>query len=196
MRLLPALTAPLCLIAQTQVYRIHPGTGDRFALEVEKTGLMSGRKHLFLFERYQGWLRFDAASPERSSVELLVEAASLACQDTWVKPKEIAKIEKTAREEMLAAEQYPQIRFRSEAVVRKGEEEFEVRGGLTLRGRTEPVTVLVRRLSVQGTHMRFQGSATVRLKDYGLKPPSALLGAIGTKNEMRVEFVVSALREP
>jgi hypothetical protein len=32
------------------------------------------------------------------------------------------------------------------------------------------------------------GHAVVRLKDYGLKPPTAALGTIGTKNEMTVEF--------
>ncbi len=192
MRMLPALAAPLCLMAEMRVYRLEPGPGNRFAVEVEKTGLMSGKKHLFLFERYRGKLSWDAESPERSSVEWILEAPSIVCKDTWVKPKEIVKIEKVAREEMLAAGRYPEIRFRSEAVVRKGEDEFEVRGGLTIRDRTVPVAVFVRRLPAQGTRLRFQGSATVRLKDYGLKPPSALLGAIGTKNEMRVEFEVSA----
>ncbi len=192
MRVLLALAAPLCLIAQMRVYRMEPGPGDRFALEVEKTGLMSGKKHRFLFERYRGRLSFDAESPERSSVELVVEAQSITCKDTWVKAEQIVKIEKAAREEMLAAERYPQIVFRTEAVMRKSEDEFELRGGLTIRDRTVPVTVSARRLPTQGMRLRFQGSATVRLKDYGLKPPSALLGAIGTKNEMRLEFVVSA----
>ncbi len=192
MRVLPALAAPLCLVAGMHVYRVEPGPGDHFALEVEKTGLMSGKKHRFLFGRYRGRLSFDAESPERSSVELIVEAPSITCKDTWVKPEDIVKIEKAAREDMLAAKRYPQIVFRSEAVIRKSEDEFEVRGGLTIRDRTAPVTVLARRLPPQGTRLRFQGSATVRLRDYGLKPPSALLGAIGTKNEMRVEFVVSA----
>ena len=34
------------------------------------------------------------------------------------------------------------------------------------------------------------GRAVVRLKDYALKPPSAALGTIGTKNEMTVEFLL------
>jgi hypothetical protein len=32
------------------------------------------------------------------------------------------------------------------------------------------------------------GSAIVKLSDYRLRPPWAALGAIGTKDEMRVEF--------
>jgi hypothetical protein len=32
------------------------------------------------------------------------------------------------------------------------------------------------------------------LQDYGLKPPGAALGLIGTKNEMNLEFVLLARR--
>ena len=40
--------------------------------------------------------------------------------------------------------------------------------------------------------LRLRGNAKIHLKDYGLKPPSALLGAIGTKEEMSLEFEVVA----
>jgi hypothetical protein len=32
------------------------------------------------------------------------------------------------------------------------------------------------------------------MTDYGLKPPKAALGAIGTKDEMRLDFVLQGLR--
>jgi hypothetical protein len=38
----------------------------------------------------------------------------------------------------------------------------------------------------------FTGSATVRITDFGLKPPSAALGVIGTKDEMTFSFVLRA----
>jgi hypothetical protein len=36
--------------------------------------------------------------------------------------------------------------------------------------------------------LMFRGTARVLLTDYGLKPPAAPLGAIGTKNEMEFSF--------
>jgi hypothetical protein len=33
-----------------------------------------------------------------------------------------------------------------------------------------------------------EGGATIKMTDYGLKPPAAALGTIGTKDEMRIEF--------
>lgn len=195
MRLLLAWTAPLCLAAGTPAYVIEPSPGDRFALEVEKTGLMSGKKHLFLFERYHGRLEYDAAAPERSSVELVLESASIVCKDTWVTPKELGKIQRAALEDMLAAERYRWITFSSTAVRQEHDGKFELVGNLTIRDRTVPAVVTVQRSGGEGGLLRFRGHAVVRLKDYGLKPPSALLGAIGTKNEMRVEFEVTARRE-
>jgi len=40
--------------------------------------------------------------------------------------------------------------------------------------------------------LRLRGNAKIHLKDYGLKPPSALLGAIGTKEEMSLTFEIMA----
>jgi hypothetical protein len=42
--------------------------------------------------------------------------------------------------------------------------------------------------------LRLTGSAKIRLTDYKLKPPSAILGAIGTKDEMTLNFTISAAK--
>jgi polyisoprenoid-binding protein YceI len=64
-----------------------------------------------------------------------------------------------------------------------------VDGTLEIHGIAKPVTV---HTSVEqdpsGGVRTLVGHAVVRLRDYGLKPPSAVLGAIGTQNEMTVEF--------
>ena len=37
----------------------------------------------------------------------------------------------------------------------------------------------------------FRGDARIRLTDYGLKPPTAALGLVGTKDDMDFNFVLS-----
>jgi polyisoprenoid-binding protein YceI len=164
------------------VYAIGPAEGSRFALEVDKTGFLSGKKHLFLYERYQGQLEYDPEAPEKSRIDLTIDATSAVCRDTWVKPKDLKKIQDIAFE-LLDVKQHPTLRFVSERIARKPDGTFEVTGHLTIRGITRPVTV-----AVAVDARVFTGTATVRMKDYGIKPPSAALGTIGTKNEMRVEF--------
>jgi len=173
------------------VYRILPSPDSRFALEVEKTGLLSGKKHLFLFERYQGTLHFDRESPENSRIELAIEGASALCKDTWVSAKDLVKIQKLALEEMMEVAKHPQLLFTSEKIIPKGVDAFQVQGRLAVRGISQPASVTVT-LKPQVENLLVSGNAGIRLKDYGLKPPGALLGTIGTKNEMTVSFALAA----
>lgn len=179
--------------AEPVAYKLAPADGARFALEVHKTGLMSGRTHLFLFDRYRGELRYDRGRPEDSRVRLVIESASADLQDTWVSEKDHRKIQDFALKEMLAAEKYPEIAFVSEQVRPKSEREFQVVGTLTIRGIAKPVTVEVVMSPETGGRLWFEGKAMVNMKNYGLKPPKAALGLIGTEEEMEVSFRLAAV---
>ena len=49
--------------------------------------------------------------------------------------------------------------------------------------------------AAEGGDLLLDGRSTVKMKDYGLKPPSAALGMVGTKDEMEVSFVLRARPE-
>jgi polyisoprenoid-binding protein YceI len=183
------LLMPAALRAEPRAYRIEPNADSRFALEVFKTGLMSGKKHVLVFARFEGQLDYDAQRPEQSRVELTVDAASLVVTDDWVNEKDRAKIADEALNHQLAAKQYPQLEFRSASIrTAGGPGRYEVQGELTIRGTAKPVVVLVNMQEKDGGRLVFEGEGTVKMKDYGLKPPSAAMGMIGTKNEMLVKF--------
>lgn len=192
------LTAPpAALLAQPRNYTIAPAPGARLALTVEKTGLLRGKKHLFLFEKYDGKLSFDAKNPAAASVQLTIDSRSLVCKDDWVSAKDLKSVQKTALEDMLDSERSPAMTFSSAAVKTVDGEWFEVQGTLTIRGRAKPSVVKVR-LPAAGrgeAEMKLEGTSMIRITDYGLKPPSAVLGAIGTKDEMTLAFTVMARRE-
>lgn len=181
------------LFAQVRTNRIEPAEGSRFSLEVFKTGLMSGKRHLLVFERYRGRLEYDAANPTKSRIELTIEAASMVVEDDWVNEKERQKIAEEALEKQLKVKQHPEIRFRSGSIrAADGVGRYEVEGELTIRDQARPVVVHVTMQQNEGV-LRFGGDATVKMKDYGMKPPSAALGLIGTKNEMGVSFELQAV---
>lgn len=182
----------LVTYAQAQSYVIGPEPGARFTLEVLKTGLMSGKKHVFLFERYEGVLTYDAARPENSSVELTLEAASIANQDTWISQKDVKKVEEYALTDMLDAARNPHLRFTSSAITKRPDGKFNVQGTLTIRDRPHPVTVEVSISPGPAGSLSIVGKAQVSLKDYAIKPRSAVLGVIGTKDEMNVDFSLLA----
>ena len=184
------LLAPLLAQGQgASVYEIRPSPQDRFALEVYKTGIWSGKKHLFLFQKCAGSVRLDPASPENSTVQLSIEGASAVCQDTWVSPSDLQSIQNKAFEMMDVARQH-QLVFSSERIVAGGSNRFQVQGSLSIRGIARPAVVTVVMVRQDEETLVFNGSAEVRLKDYGLKPPSAALGLIGTADGMQLEFAL------
>ena len=178
----------MALLAQPRNLRVTPGPGSRFALEVEKTGLLRGKKHLFLFERYSGVLAMDVQFPERSKIELEIESRSAVLKDDWVSTKDVEKILETAQMDLLDSAKYPKLRFVSTSVAAAANGHFTVTGNLTIRNITNAVTVAV----VSKGGEVFEGTAKVKLTDYKLKPPSAAFGAIGTKDEMTVTFTLKA----
>ncbi len=77
------------------------------------------------------------------------------------------------------------IEFRSTAVQAVDDDgPMEVRGELTLFGKAAPVSFVLQ--SGQGGHLT--ATATVRQSDWGIKPYSALFGALKVADEVQVEF--------
>jgi polyisoprenoid-binding protein YceI len=172
-------------------YVIGSAEGSLFKLEVYKTGLMSGKSHIFHFTQFSGELTYDKAEPKNSTIQFFVDSASAVCKDDWVKPKQLKDIEKYALEDMLEAKVHPKIVFESESVSPAADGGFTVVGKLAIRGRAVPSTVTVK-LEPAGESLKFSGAAVVSLKDYGIKPKKAALGTIGTKPEMDVTFSILA----
>ena len=127
------LTAGL-LAAEMRTYDLGPAEGSRFALEVYKTRLMAGKKHVFVFERYGGEATFDDQKPEDVKIRFVVEAASVVCTDTWVSENDRKKILSAARNDVMAADRYPQLVFLSTRVIAKPENQYDVEGTMTIRG--------------------------------------------------------------
>jgi len=114
----------------------------------------------------------------------VVEAGSVVCTDTWVSESNRKKVLAAARDDVMAVDKYPQLIFASSKVAAKGENQYEIQGALNIRGVVKPVLVRVTRKTDA-----FEGEATVKLSDYGLKAPTGpTMGFIGTKDEMKVMF--------
>lgn len=181
--------------AQLKTYRISSGKGNRLSLEVETTGLLSGKKHLFVFPDYTGTLAFNEQAPLSSQVEMHIQTKTIECLDEWVSAKDKVKVLKEAREKMLAVDQFPELIFRSTSLELAAPNRFRISGNLVIRGIAKPTQVDVTLEQKAAEELHFVGNAIVKLTDYHLKPPTALLGAIGTKDAMRVSFDLFATRE-
>jgi polyisoprenoid-binding protein YceI len=130
---------------------------------------------------------------ERDTVEARFDARSLrvvtAMRDGVEAPSLLGdsdkrKIEQTIVSDVLLAAKNPDIRFRASAITRR-DDGGEVTGDLTLGGRTRSITLSARK---DGEH--YVTEVSLHQPDFGLKPYSAMLGALKIKPDLRVRVRV------
>ena len=162
---------------------IVPGGNNKVEGIVEKTGLLSGKKHVLSWEKFDG--KF-SVSPAR--VDLTVESGSVKVLDDWINDGKKEDVRKEAvGKDVLDAKKFPQITFVSTGVSGDTGIAFQVAGNLTVRGITKAVT-----LTVKKSRLNYVGETKFPMSGFGIKPPKALLGAIGTTDEMTIRFVVES----
>jgi polyisoprenoid-binding protein YceI len=111
------------------------------------------------------------------------DAGSLRVTTEAVSASDRKKIERNA-EETLATRKYPKIEFRSVSVVRNGDR-ARIEGDLTLHGVTNPISVEARD---DGKH--WNAKIVLDQRKFGIKPFSAMLGALKVKPEVEVDISV------
>ncbi len=174
------------------LYTISPSNDSTVALEVFKTGLMKGKKHILFFERFSGELCFVPERPESSRVNMMIDASSVLCRDQWLRPKKQQAVTAYARKNALSADAHPEIRFASTRISSKALRGFVVEGVLKIRGVSRTVKVNAVLNPMKRDRFQIDGDTSFLLSDFGIQPPSALLGLIGTKDEALVRLLVWA----
>lgn len=164
--------------ASAEEWNFGPGEGNRIRLEVAKTGVLKGKIHVFEFPAFSG-----KADTQVPAVELSLESQKIQVKDDWVKAGDLKKIAEFTLTDMLDAAKYPAIRYKSSSVVKTGDT-YKATGALTIRDKTQSVDVMFKE-SAPGI---IEGSAEVDMRRFGLKPASAMLGAIGTDPLMKLSF--------
>jgi len=159
-----------------------------------KDGLLSAVAHDLKIKVTRFTLKADASGVEgrfdaRSLVVAAVmrdghEAAGVLGQ------RDLDKIAKTIREDVLTAERHPEIVFKSERVtVAEGGDKATIQGTLTLAGRSKTLTVEARRAGA-----RWVSEVVLHQPDFGVKPYSAMFGALKIKPDVRVRMTLPADR--
>lgn len=120
----------------------------------------------------------------RSSVTATVDGQSLDCVSgqggaTPLSDKDRADIKKNIGQKVLTS---GSISFRSTSIESSGDGKLTVNGELTIGGATRPV-----RMELTQSGDRVSGRTTIRQTDFGIKPFSAMLGALKVADAVDVE---------
>ncbi len=153
-----------------------------------KEGVLSAVAHdlklrvgrFFLDVEGQGEAQTIEARFEVGSIEVVCAMRGEEEQPSTLGESDRRKIEQLLRGEVLGGDKHPEVRFRSTAVRREGEG-FRIEGELSVRGATRAIVAQSR--PVAG---RQQAEITLNQPDFGIKPYSAMLGALRIRPEVRV----------
>src|ERR1700682_712158 len=117
-------------------------------------------------------------------VEIHVNAPELRVIDKGDSEKDRAEVQKTMLgSEVLDSEHHKEIVFKSTGAESTGQGQWTLHGNLILHGQTRPVAV-----QVTLKDGRYTGETTVKLTDFGIKPPGK--AGVKAKDEVRIDFDV------
>ena len=171
-------------------YIIRPTSESSVAVQVFKSGLMARRKHVLFLQQYSGEVHYDCENPENSHAQLVFDAASVVCRDQWLKPEKRQSFLSFVQKEILAADRHEKITFSSDRINRISPTRFQLQGTLNVRGCAKPVLFEAVVIQNGKDRLEIDGTARLRMSDYGIDRPTAFFGLVGTKDEVVLRFLL------
>ena len=126
------------------------------------------------FPQVSGSIRLDRAEPEAIDLDVSIDARGLTASDALTRSR-------LKSEKFFWVQKYPQVRFVGRQMKLETSTTGSVKGELTARGVTQPVTLEVRfdkdptKLS-RGEAVTLSGSTRINRRDFGMKSYSLIVG--------------------
>ncbi|SEN14388.1 YceI family protein [Actinacidiphila rubida] len=192
----PAAAAPAAAVTAADLTHL---TGD-YVIDTTHSEIGFSARHAMVttirgrFTGYEGTLHLDGANPSASRAELTIKVASI---DTAL----AARDEHLRNGDFFAADEFPEITFRSTRAEQVDDETYRMHGDLTVKGITQPVSI---DLTLNGqvidpygnVRVGFDGSATVSRSDWGLTYNAALEGGgVLISDKVKLTFDISAVKQ-
>jgi polyisoprenoid-binding protein YceI len=142
------------------------------------------------FTDFSGTVTFDSAQPERSRVEATILVKSI---DTGI----AARDHHLLAADFFDAEKYPTISFKSNSVQWSGERAADVRGELTMHGKTEPTVIHIELQNPPkggSDTLSWKVTAHLRRSEFGLRwnPVIEATSGIGDDVDIQMRMVTPA----
>ncbi|HZZ83207.1 MAG TPA: YceI family protein [Anaeromyxobacteraceae bacterium] len=167
---------------------------DRASCEILtfKEGLLSSVAHDLLLRITRFELTVAETPPsvrawfESASLEVVAAMRGGRPAPGVLREPDLKEIQRTALSEVLQASRYPRVTFASTSVKARADG-YEVQGELTLCGTARAISFVVRRSGAG-----LAAEVPLRQPDFGIRPYTAMLGALKVKPEVVIRLSVPA----
>ncbi len=186
--------AAVLLILSASVILAPAAMAELYKLDPAHTSIIFRVKHLgvaYVFGRFNGatgTFSYDQSVPSDTSIHIQVATNNIDTNDE--------KRDKHLKSpDFFNAVKFPLITFKSSSVTQKDKDLLSVSGHLTILGKTNPVTIEVRRTGAAkdpwgNYRIGFESSFTIRRTDYGM---NFMLG--GVSNEVNLTVSVEGIKQ-
>ena len=119
-----------------------------------------------------------------------VSGVNVTCQVENVEADNRIMSNKTYK--ALDGDKHPQITFKStgSATLACGSE-ASIKGKLTIAGQTKDVTLPFKLVAENGSTIKINGKVPVKMSDFKIDPPTAMMGALKTADDIEIEYDIT-----
>ncbi len=194
------MTRRLLSSALAAVVAAPAAAADVYTVDVPHSEVTFQVTHLTIskvrgrFKEFEGTVQVEPGSPELSSVEFRIKAASIDTEE----PKRDDHLRSA---DFFDATNHPALVFKSTRVAPKGQDLYDVTGELTIRGNTKTITLPVK---VAGpiqdpfgnTKLGFETTATINRKDFGVSWSKLMdNGGLVVSDEVAVTIALAVTKQ-
>jgi polyisoprenoid-binding protein YceI len=177
--ILLALLAALAAPAEAVEYRTVLPQQSRIGFQFHQMGVPVGGE----FKRFTAQMRFDPTRPEAASAKIVIDLASIDAGSPEADDESAGKL-------WFNRSAYPTAQFVSNRISPLGNNRYEMRGTLTLKGRSREMVVPVTFRPGNNTAV-FDGAFVLKRLDFGIG--EGMWADVATvANEVEVNFRIAA----
>jgi len=181
----------LVAIAVLSICAANPES-NKYLLSKDYTVTILGTSNLHNWNETVGTVFGDGSATWNADGSFDLDAINLKMQVNSIK-SDMGSIMNNNTYKALKEDHNPQIVFTLNTPVKSIKAgaivtTVSAKGTLTIAGVTKNIDMLIKVAAPNHGYLTFEGSQTVKMTDYGISPPTALLGTLRTGNDITINF--------
>lgn len=173
---------PVICIAAVPSWQIVPEESELTFIAIQNDAPITGK-----FKKFTGEINVDPDQLGSSTIKIVVDISSISnvynqLADTLGTP------------EWFDLKQFPQAIYQSKEIVKTGDKTYQIKGNLTIRDKTLPVTLNITQEEYTPTKGRVKGTTTIQRTAFGVGQ-GEWADTKTVKDDVKIEFTVTAVKK-
>jgi polyisoprenoid-binding protein YceI len=173
---------PVLSTAAVPSWKIVPAESELSFTATQNDAPITGR-----FKTFTGEINVDPNQLSSSTIKIVVDIGSIS--DVY---NQLA--DTLATPDWFNVKSFPQAIYQSKEIVNTGDKTYQVKGTLTIRDKTLPVTLMITQEEYSANKGRVKGTTTIQRLPFGVGQ-GEWIDTKTVKNEVKIDFTVSAVRK-